>query len=270
MENTHQNGDARAQLEGFLSHLQNLLRYIDARLQEKGTIAQRYQPLEPLNPKWGILPLVLLTVGLVVLLTAIGTPIIQAWAKADAYAQGQIFYSNIQPLSVAILASPVALALASAIWLVRNRLVLPRLHARTEQINQQRVTHNQAVSADEQRVDAQLTQASRDFASDIGNRFPQAYLYDEAVGFCLQLVRDHRASTIHDAINLYETERYRQRMENLQAWQLAEAQQTRKLMALGTVVNAAMQGAMIGTVRHEGAQTRAALRKPVNVNVRVR
>lgn len=270
MENTQQSGDNRAQLEGLLSYLQNLLRYIDARWQEKTAIAQRYQPLKPLNRKWGFLPFVLWTVGLVVLLTAIGTPIIQAWAKADAYAQGRIFYPNIQPLTLVILGIPVALILALAILLVRNKLVLPRLHARAERINQQRRTHNQAVSAEEQQVDAQLNQASRDFAANIGNEFPQAYLYDEAVGFCLRMVRNHRAITIHDAINLYETERHRQRMENMQAWQLAEAQRMRRLMAVGTVVNAAMQGAVIGTLRHEGAQTRAALSKPVNVNVRVR
>ncbi|CEA08789.1 hypothetical protein BN1051_02147 [Arthrobacter saudimassiliensis] len=270
MENTQQSGDARAQLEGTLTYLQNLLRFIDARWQEKIAIAQRYRPLKPLHKKWGLLPFALLTVGVVVLSTAIGTPIIQAWAKAEAYAQGQFHYPNIQPLSVGILAIPVALILALAIVFARNKVVLPHLNARIQRANQQRETHNQAVSVEEQHVDAQLGQASRDFATNIGDRFPQAYLYDEAVSFCLQVVRNHRAIALHEAINLYETERHRQRMENMQAWQLAEAQRTRKLMAVGTVVNATMQGAVIGTIRREGAQTRAALSKPVDVNVRIR
>lgn len=270
MTNIQQTGDARAELETWLVYLQNLLRWIDARWQEKTSIAERYQPLMPLKKKWGFRPFALWVAGLVVLFTAIGTPILQAWAKAEAYAQGSIRYPNIQAPYVAILMIPFALIVAFAIALVRNKLVLPRLNARAERINQQRGAHNEAVLVEEQQVDAQLNHASRDFAANIGDKFPQAYLYDEAVGFCVQMVQHHRATSISDAINLYETERHRQRMENMQAWQLAETQRTRKLVAVGNVVSAAMQGAVIGTLRHEGAQTRAALRKPVNVNVKVR
>jgi hypothetical protein len=268
MTNIQQTGDGRAELETWLAYLLNLLRWIDARWQEKTSIAQRHQPLILLKKKWGFLPFALWVVGLVVLLTVIGTPILQAWAKAEAYAQGSIRYPNIQAPNVGILMIPVALIIAVAIVLVRNKLVLPRLHAHAERINQPRRAHNQALLVEEQQLDVQLNQASHDFAANIGDKFPKAYLYDEAVGFCVQMVRNHRATSIPEAINLYETERHHQRVENLLAWQAAEAQRTRKLAAVGNVVQAAMQGAVIGTIRQEGAQTRAALRKPVNIKVR--
>jgi hypothetical protein len=165
---------------------------------------------------------------------------------------------------------PVALILATAIVLVRNKLILPRQNGRAERINLQREAHNDAVWAEEQQVDAQLNQASRDFATSIGTRFPQAYLYDEAVVFCLQMVQNHRAASVSDALNLYDTELKHRQIQDMHAAQLAETQRMRKQAAVGNVINAAMQGAVIGTLRHEGAHTRAALKKPVTVNVRVR
>ncbi|TFD61703.1 hypothetical protein E3T39_06630 [Cryobacterium suzukii] len=256
MMNTQQAGDARAQLETRLAYLHNVLRWIDVWSQEKTAITQRYRPLAPLKDKWRLLPFALWAAGLLLVLTVIGTPIIQAQAKAAAYAEGSIRYPNIQMLNVAILMIPVALVLALAVLLMRNKLILPLLHGRAERINKKRAAHNEPVRAEEQIVLAKLNQASRDIAAHIRD-FPQAYMYDEAVGFCVQMVRNHRATSISEALNLFETERHRQRMENMQAWQLAEAQRTRKLVAVGNVVNAALTGAAIGSIRQEGARTRA-------------
>lgn len=252
--------DDRAQLEARLAYLLTLLRWIDARWHEKAAIAQKYQQLIPVKKRWGALALSLWAIGLVVASFTIGAPVTGAlyevvfapffdltWAEAH---QGAMI--------AMMLAVPIALSVALAFLIVslRNTVILSAQHARAERINKQREIHNDGVQVEEQRVDAQLYQASRDFATHIGDSFPQKYLYEEDVAFCLTLVQNHRATTVPEVINLFETERHRQRMEDLQAWQLDEARRTRKLVAVGTVVNAAMQGAIIGTLRDEGRQTR--------------
>lgn len=258
MENVQWPEDTRAGLVNRLVYLRDILRWIDSRWQDKIAIEQRYQALAPTKRKWGFLPFALWAAGLTILLTKIATPLLQSRAKADAYAQGKIYYPNIQEINVGILAIPVAVLLTFLILLFRNKLILPKHNARIEVLNQQRDTHNEAVWAEEQRVNDQLNQAARDLAAHRGNSFPQAYLYDDAVAFCVEAVNNHRASSVEAAINLYEEARHRQRVEDAQADMLAEQQKMRKLQAVSAVIGGIQQGAAIGAIRQQGAQTRAA------------
>lgn len=79
-----------------------------------------------------------------------------------------------------------------------------------------------------------------------------------ATAFCTEAVQNHRSNDISTALNLYETDLHRARVENNHAELLAEQQRTQRLIVAGNVVNAALTGAAIGTIRHEGARTRAA------------
>ena len=281
--NTQSPGDARAQLETQLVRLLNILNWIDARWQEKVTIEQRHQQLVPLKTRWGVLALVLWTVGLVIALFTIGAPVMNAmfnlflpnvtaeWADA-----------NTGIVITVMLAIPLAVSvgLAFLIVLLRNKLILPWQLARLGRINQQRETHNVSVEREWQRVYALLNQASRDLEAHLGGEFefPQKYLNQDAVSFCVVAVRDHRARTVIDAINLYVRERTD---EQRHAEYLAASERLRKTQAVGNVVNAVMQGAMISTVRQEGKASRAAqaaansrieeqLKKPVDVYVKRR
>ena len=52
--------------------------------------------------------------------------------------------------------------------------------------------------------------------SEIVGLYPQKYLFSDAVDFCRSLVEDMRADSIKEAINLYEEEMYRDRIEKSQ------------------------------------------------------
>ena len=54
------------------------------------------------------------------------------------------------------------------------------------------------------------------------------------------------------------------------AAQLAEQQRATRVAALGNIINAVGQGAMIGTLRAEGAATRAAINAPRTFTIKHR
>lgn len=281
MENVKQPDDPRAALVQRLTFMHDLLRWINERWQAKAVIAQRYQALMLLPKKWGFgryaLWVGILTAGM----AFIGTIVFRAIGRAELEEQGRSSLVNMQPLTVAILAFPVALFLALGVLLLWNKVLLPKQGTRVQRINGQRKAHNETVWSEEHQVDAQLKQAGQNLAQHIGNSFPQAYLHEDAIVFCIHVVRNHRANDVTSALNLYETELHRQRVENTQAAQLAEAQRARKLQAVGNVMNAAATGAAIGAVRSEGRANRAAsaanaarvteqLKKPRTVHVKKR
>lgn len=285
MENLQGHNDPRTALVSKLAYLHGWLLWVEERSQQQAAIAHRYQALAPFAKKWGVLAFVLWAVGLtiasftvaspvtgVVLNTVLGPLIPMEWAKA-----------NVGTALMIMIATPVALSvgLALLITMLRNKLLLPWQHSRTHRTNEQRESHNKAVWVEEQEVNAQLTQAGEDFSSQIGTWYPRAYLYKEAVAFCAQVVQDHRANDISTALNLYETELHQARVEDNQAAILAEQQRTQRLITAGNVINAALAGATIGTIRHEGARTRAAstanaawlneqIKKPRTVHVKRR
>jgi uncharacterized membrane protein YhiD involved in acid resistance len=285
VENAQGHDDPRTALVSKLTYLHGWLRFVNERWQQKATIAQRYQTLMPFKKKWGIPFIMLGFVGVTLALFTVAAPVTDLLYKialepliAEEWAAANTGVAIILMLAVPIV---VSAGLVILVVYLRNRFLLSRQHARAEGINQQREAHNQAVWAEEKQVNAQLKQAGQDFSTQIGNWYPQAYLYEDALVFCTQVIQNHRATDIEGALNLYETELHRQRVENNQAALMAEQQRTQKLMIVGNVMNAALTGAAIGTIRQQGQQTRAAnaanaaritdqLRKPVDVNIRKR
>lgn len=262
VDNSQRHTDPRTELVTWLTYVRGLLRFIDGRWQAKAEIAQKYQQMAPLQKKWRWFHLALGTVVLVIVFFTVGRPVLEFVFTILVYPffSAQWADSNTGGAMAIIVVVPVLISagLALLVLLLRNRVLLPRQQARVERTNQQLEAHNAEVRAEERQVDAQLTQAGVDFAQHVGERFPRTYLYDEAVSFCVQLVQDHRANSVMEALNLYETELHRRKVLDMHAAQLAEQQRTRKTMAVGTVVNAAMTGAAIGTMRAEGRSNRTA------------
>lgn len=285
MEKAQGHDDPRTTLVSKLTYLHGWLRFVNERWQQKATIAQSYQPLMPFKKKWGISSIVLGSVGLTLALFTVATPVTDLLYKIalEPFISAEWAEANTGVAMILMLTIPVVVSVGLAILIVylRNRFLLSMQHSRAKRINQQREAHNQAVWAEEKQVNAQLKQAGQDFSDQIGTWYPQAYLYEEALAFCTQVIQNHRAKDIEGALNLYETELHRQRVENNQAALMAEQQRTQKLMIVGNVMNAALTGAAIGSIHQQGQQTRAAnaanaariteqLKKPVNVNVRKR
>jgi hypothetical protein len=282
VENLQGHNDPRTALVNKLAYLHGWLLWVEERWQQKSAIAQRYQALVPFKKKWGVLAFVLWAVGLTVASFTVASPVT---AVVFNTVLGPLFTkewieANVGTAIMIMIATPVAVSvgLALLITMLRNKLLLPWQHSRTHRTNEQREAHNKAVWIEEQEVNAQLTQAGADFSSQIGTWYPRAYLYEEAVTFCVRAVQNHRANDISTALNLYETELHRARVEDNQAAILAEQQRTQRLITVGNVINAALAGAAIGTIRHEGARTRAAsaawikeqIKKPRTVYVKKR
>lgn len=283
MENGHGDDAQRTALINKLTYLHGRQRFVNERLQQKATIAPRYQSHLPLAKKWGILPIVLGSVALTLALFTVASPVVDLLygIVLEPFMSVEWAEANTGVAILLMLAVPVVFATGLAILVVylRNRFWLSKQHSRANRANQQREAHNQSVWIEEQQINAELGQAGQDLSARIGTWYPQAYLHEEALAFCTQVIRNHRANSIENALNLYETELYRQRTENNQAALLAEQHRTQKIVAIGNVMNAALTGAAMGTMRQEGERTRAAnaantariteqLKKPVNVNIR--
>ncbi|MFV0428593.1 MAG: hypothetical protein ACK5KO_04085 [Arachnia sp.] len=143
---------------------------------------------------------------------------------------------------------PVALVLAGAVVAVHDAR-LPRVNRKRQSSNDEiRSEIESDVAAETEPIDAELRQIGLSIEPSMTGWFPRSYCYEDAVGFCLGVVRDHRAATVEQALNLYETTRHQQRLENLASAQLAEQRRVAHLTMVGNVINAAGHAATIAAV----------------------
>lgn len=169
--------------------------------------------------------------------------------KAQTYAGWWIFLCLL--FSVTRAPMVVTLLLAAIAAAVGGRVIVPR-------INQARTAHNDAATEEVSRlagpqlepINSQLAIARAEFDAHFRDRFPERYLTLGDVAACWQLVHDHRASTVPDLINTYETELHRRRLENMASAQLAETERVRQATQLGNVINAVGHIATVGAIRH--------------------
>ena len=108
-------------------------------------------------------------------------------------------------------------------------------------------------------ISANIDSARKEFHAQFRGFFPEKYLTPTDVAACWHIVHDHRASTVGDAINILQRDLHQARLENYAAAQLAEQQRANTIALTSSILNAVGQGAIIGTIRAEGAATRAAL-----------
>lgn len=141
------------------------------------------------------------------------------------------------------------LAIAFLLITIRNSFV-PKRNAKRREANREIAVQVEELAASELApVRGQIRQGREELMSQFHGWFPMKYLTSYDVGACWKLVEDHRASTVQEVLNVYETELYRQRMENMASAQIFEAQRARRGAALGNIINAAGHSATIHTIR---------------------
>ena len=274
MNSVQQPSDPRAQLEDQLNRLYNLLRRFEGLQQQTDRIFQRYQHRYAIyKTKWRAgmywLWVLILTIVLSVVAFAIFVSSAARW-NAGGASSNEDLAAQLSILVVFLLPLPLALVASGVLVGVRNARI-PKVNAHREHLNQQRAVQiAEEVAPEVAPLDAQLNQARQEFQSSFRGWFPTQYLTAEDVGECWRLVNNHRATTVEKAINEYETQLHRQRLENLAAAQIAEQQRTTKIAALGNIINAAGHGATIGAIRAEGAAAarRAAVPRDVYLKKR--
>jgi hypothetical protein len=268
----------RADLEARLNRTLSLVRRLDTIERELDSTKQQYRLLARPAPHvgeqkpWGTGSYWVWVGVLFGAWVLIGVPLVsKAWGAAQ-----KTFYYNSDLYGFVFMVSLGALAasfgLAWVIRFVRNRFVLRRRNAQVARTNQQIEQRNAQVAESNRGVEMfnagihnrllQLDDQRNDVAVGlyeiVADRYPMTYLYDEAVGFCLQMVRDHRADTVGEALNLYETELHRRRLENLAQAQVAEQHRATQMAMLGNIINAAGHAATAATVRSQGEANRQA------------
>lgn len=265
------NTQPRAQLEQRIAGLFHLLQRFESLQQQKEAAYQRHAHLyTPYISKWraGMYWLWVLigTIALTIIVAMIFFGAMSAWSNAyqsDSSAQ--------PPVGVAALfltPLPVALILAGALVAVRNGRV-PAKNAQIEAANQAAAQRIAQLAAPEVGpIDAQLAAARKEYRENYNGWFPEKYRNSVDVGACWHIVHDGRASTVQEAVNALIEDQRHQAILDMHAAQIAEQQRATRVAQVNGVINASMQGAMIGTMIDQGNKTRAAMNAPVTVRLK--
>jgi len=150
--------------------------------------------------------------------------------------------SSMMAFTMTLILLPPVVAIVGA-GVIKRHYNRRRLPAKNEMITRQnRATRErieEMAAPDLAAIDQQISEV-RDAYKTFGYAgfFPEHYLNSADVGRCWNFVRDHRAFSVQQAINLLEEELHRARMENFQAAQLAENERTRRMVQVGNLINA--------------------------------
>lgn len=221
---THGSAD-RASLVAWLTELLGLVRHIEQRYEDKARIESQFPPPKQALKPWGWKGFALSIVVSLLVLSGL--------------------LSNLGILSYLIY--PLWPAVGIGFPIVWNKVLVPRGNAQRQQSNRELAARMREATSG---VDAELEKAGRIYATRFEAGFPEAYVYSDAVAYCLGAVQQHRADTVGQAITLYETERHRQRLEETQERMLEEQQLARRQQAGQAVIGAALQGATLGAILH--------------------
>lgn len=113
-----------------------------------------------------------------------------------------------------LLGNLVVAALISAIMLVVHNVKAKRHNAREDAATNSREAHNEQVHEFEKAVVDEINSLVGEYRDNYQGKFPAAYLLANAVAYMWQLVDNYRASTLQEAVNVYEGDMHRQRIES--------------------------------------------------------
>lgn len=148
-----------------------------------------------------------------------------------------------------LLPFPIALIAAWVIVALRNSR-LASTNARRQRFNQAQAERNApALRPHLAPIIEQREQVVLGLRESVTGHFPPAYLHEEALVFVVNMFANHRANTITDAVNLYETELHRRRLENLAQAQLAEQQRATRVAQMNGVIAGVGHAATISAIR---------------------
>ena len=129
-----------------------------------------------------------------------------------------------------------------------------QINAAIDQSNQQVEANNQALAQSIEQTKQEIFAVQQQWASQVAPWYPMDYDSIEAVDFFLAAVRNHRATTVQEMVNLYETEMHQRRMEAGQQ-QILNQQRIGNMLQLG---NLFMQGQILNQAQQINANTASA------------
>ena len=195
-------------------------------------------------------------------IAALSAMVFIGWAVYDeiakqrlfAEAEGFVRHMSVHPLIVTVLASPITIGLGIGLGFlivsVRNRR-LPRAIANVERINRERAEHNAPVEAELRHMLHDLDRMQSDYAhARVPDWYPVSYLFEDALRFCIGMLRDHRASSVQEAVNLYEETQHRQRLEQGQQNLLEGQRRIAGMLIASTAVSTMMQQRTINAINN--------------------
>lgn len=236
MQNGSHVADDRQALESRLNTLYALLRQLEELNEQRDAVYARYRHLyRPLAEPWGKgmwwLWFFLLGTGTFVVLS-MSLRVLPELESTSA----------LVTFTVTAMLLPPVVAIVGA-TIVKRHYNTRRLPVKNDEITREnRATRErieEMAAPDVTAIDRKIGEVS-DAYNTFGyvGFFPERYLNSADVGRCWNFVRDHRAFSVQQAIDLLEEELHRARMENFQAAQLAENERTRRMVQVGNLINA--------------------------------
>ena len=154
-----------------------------------------------------------------VLPVAVGhlVPFLLLWLMLTAGSDKESTVANeTLVLAIGLLVNLVVGAVASVVTLlVHNRKVEAHNMAETAGAEARNI-HNQRVYDSEKELVDEINALVGEFTDTYLGNFPAAYLRPGVVDYMWQLVTNHRASTLQEAINVYEADARQQQLANQQ------------------------------------------------------
>lgn len=129
-------------------------------------------------------------------------------------------------------------------------------NANIEAINAQVTANNQALAQSIEQTKQEIFAIQQQWKAEVAPWYPMDYDSIDAVDFFLSAVRNHRATTVQEMVNLYETEVHRRRMEQGQQ-EMIHQQRIGNMLQLG---NLFMQGQILNQAQQINASTASASR----------
>lgn len=258
-----QPGDPRVQLESRLAALFHLLRHLESLQDEKDAVYARHaHRFVPYAQRWraGMYWLwVLICTIVLTVIAAVASVAVITMTSATAQSDGSAG-TAIAAVAFFLMPVPVSLLLAGVIVAIHNAR-LAAGNAKRELRNRETAAEIDALLAPEVApLDRQLAEGRRAYREGYDGWFPEKLLSSTDVGACWQIVHDHRATTVQEVVNRYRTDQHEQFLRDAATAQLTEQQRATRVAQVNGILNVGMQGAMMGTIRAEGAATRAAIR----------
>ena len=129
-----------------------------------------------------------------------------------------------------------------------------QVNANIEQNNARIEANNQALAQNIEQTKQQIFAVQRKWASEVAPWYPMDYDNIDAVNYFLIAVRNHRASTVQEMVNLYETEMHQRRMEAGQQ-EMINQQRIGNMLQIG---NLFMQGRILNQAQQINTNTAGA------------
>lgn len=124
-------------------------------------------------------------------------------------------------------------------------------NAAIDQSNAQVEANNQALAQNIEQTKQEIFAVQQRWAAEVAPWYPMDYDNIAAVDFFLSAVRNHRATTVQEMVDLYETEMHQRRMEAGQQ-QMLNQQRIGNMLQIGNLM---MQGQILNQAQQINANT---------------